>query len=127
MNERHVVNEELAVRNTLSDDMVDLVERWELFAETFHSKEFTDGEHAFGVLFIEFRELVERVEAMGNLIQRFREEQVMQHYYGDSRKLLQALYDQSRFAAEEAAQVGAVALKAIGSKFVYQAGGKHSE
>ena len=127
MNDEYKMDDEMNARNKLSDDMADLVERWELFAETFHSKEFTDGEHAFGVLFIEFREMLERVEAMGNLIQRFREEQVMQHYYGDSRKLLQALYDQSRFAAEEAAQVGAVALKAIGSKFVYQAGGKHSE
>lgn len=119
--------EELQVREKLDNDMAELVERWEIFAETYHGLEYADGEHAFGVLFIEFNELIERVKAMGNLIQRFREEQVMQHYYGESKELLQALYDQSRYAAEEAAQVGAVALKAIGSAFVYNAGGKHSE
>lgn len=119
--------EELQVREKLDNDMAELVERWEIFAETYHGREYVDGEHAFGVLFTELSELVERVETMGNLIQRFKQDHVMQHWYGESKELLKALYNQSRFAAEEAAQVGAVALKAIGSSFVYRAGGKHSE
>lgn len=113
-----MTNTEMVHRRMLEEDMEDLVKRWASFAIAFHGDEYTDGEHAFGVLAIEYQELLERVEALGNLIQDFREKQVMQHNYFETKELMDAIYDQARFAAEEAAQVAAVAKKAKASGFV---------
>lgn len=112
-----MTNTEMVHRRMLEENMEDLVKRWASFAIAFHGDEYTDGEHAFGVLAIEYQELLERVEALGNLIRDFRERQVMQHSYSDTDDMMSAIYDQGRFAAEEAAQVAAVAKKVTVSSF----------
>ena len=115
------MTEEIKARNELTDAMEAIVERWELFAEVYHGKEYADGEHAYGVLAIEFQEAADRANRVAECIEEFKKEQVMQHNYAESRKLMQELFDQARFAAEEAVQIAAAAMKAIGSAFVYNA------
>lgn len=114
------MTEETKARNELTDAMESIVERWELFAEVYHGKEYADGEHAYGVLDIEFQEAVDRATRVAECIKEFKEDHVMQHNYAGSRKLMQELFDQARFAAEEFAQIAAVALKTAGSAFVYK-------
>ena len=112
------MNKEIGRRNALTAELEFVVDGWKAFAEEFHGKEYTDGEHAFGVMIVEFQEALDRVEAVGNVIKEFKEKQVMNHTYQDTPKQMAALYDHARFAAEEFAQLAAVAQKTMQSGFV---------
>ena len=114
-------SEENRRRDELTEKLKEVVNGWAKFAEEYHGKEYADGEHAYGVMNIEYTEALNRVEAVGNVIRDFKENQVMNHKYHDTRKQMAALYDHALFAAEEAVQIAAVAMKAIGSAFVYNA------
>jgi hypothetical protein len=98
--------------------MASLVGRWLSFAREYHGFEYVDGEHAFGVLVIEYEELLKHVDKLTDMIRDFQQRQVMQHRYEHTKELMDGIYDQARFAAEEAAQVAAVARKIKTSGFV---------
>ena len=51
-----MTNTEMVHRRMLEENMEDLVKRWASFAIAFHGDEYTDGEHAFGVLAIEYQD-----------------------------------------------------------------------
>lgn len=111
-------SEETRFRNELTERMENIVEDWKLFAEEYHGGQYADGEHAYGVMNIELTEAINQAQAAANVIETFKENQVMNHKYHDTPKQMAALYDHARFAAEEFAQLAAVALKTIQSGFV---------
>lgn len=111
-------SEEVRRRNALTETLKEVIYGWVKFAEEYHGKEYADGEHAYGVMNVEYTEALNRVEAVGNAIRDFKENQVMNHKYHDTGKQMAALYDHACFAAEEFAQLAAVALKTIQSGFV---------
>ena len=111
-------SEEVRRRDELTEKLKEVVNGWAKFAREYHGEEYADGEHAYGVINIEYTEALDWAEAVGNVIRDFKENQVMNHKYHDTRKQMAALYDHALFAAEEFAQLAAVALKAIQSGFV---------
>lgn len=111
-------SEEVRRRDELTEKLKEVVNGWTKFAEEYHGKEYADGEHAYGVMNIELTEAINQAQAAANVIETFKENQVMNHKYHDTPKHMAALYDHALFAAEEFAQLAAVALKTIQSGFV---------
>lgn len=111
-------SEEVRRRDELTEKLKEVVNGWAKFATEYHSEEYADGEHSYGVMNIEYTEALNQVEAVANVIKDFKETQVMNHKYFDTAKQMAALYDHALFAAEEFAQLAAVALKTIQSGFV---------
>lgn len=105
-------------REELHDRMETLAESWLAFAEEHHGKEFTDGEHAYGVMCAEYNEAKDAVNEVVVNISRFYQDNVREHDYTNAVKELERLYNNAASAAEEFAQIAAVALKTMGSGFV---------
>lgn len=111
-------SEEVRRRDELTEKLKEVVNGWAKFAMEYHGDEYADGEHSYGVINIEYTEALDWAEAVGNVIGDFKENQVMNHKYHDTGKQMAALYDHALFAAEEFAQLAAVALKTMQSGFV---------
>ena len=118
------MTDETKARTTMRTYMEELAKTWETFSEVYHTNEFVDAEHAFGVLVREYHELLERVRNIQNLIKEFEDKQLGNHYYADTGKLMMALKTHAVSAAEEAVQIAAVAMKTIQSGFVKGSDGK---
>ena len=115
------MTDEVKARNQLTEYMEEIAKTWELFAQCYHGHEYVDAEHAFGVLVREYHEMIDHVIAMQNLIKEYEEKHIGSHYFADTGKLMEDLKRHAVYAAEEAVQIAAVAMKAIGSAFVYNA------
>lgn len=113
--------DEVKERNQLTEYMEEIAKSWELFAQRYHGHEYVDAEHAFGVLVREYHEMIDHVAAIQNLIKEYEEKHIGSHYFADTGKLMEDLKRHAVYAAEEAVQIAAVAMKAIGSAFVYNA------
>ena len=112
------MTDEVKVRNQLTEHMEEIAKTWELFAQRYHGHEYVDGEHAFGVLVREYHEMIDHVIAMQNLIKEYEEKHIGSHYFADTGKLMEDLKRHAVYAAEEAVQIAAVAMKTIQSRFV---------
>lgn len=113
--------DEVKARNQLTEHMEEIAKAWELFAQRYHGHEYVDAEHAFGVLVREYHEMLDHVAAIQNLIKEYEEKHIGSHYFADTGRLMEDLKRHAVYAAEEAVQIAAVAMKAIGSAFVYNA------
>jgi len=115
------VIDEVKERNQLTEYMEEIAKSWELFAQRYHGHEYVDAEHAFGVLVREYHEMIDHVAAIQNLIKEYEVKHIGSHYFADTGRLMEDLKRHAVYAAEEAVQIAAVAMKAIGSAFVYNA------
>lgn len=105
-------------RMELKDTMEQMAGLWCIFARTFHGSKYADAEHAFGVMVREYHESVDQVQLVRLAIKKFEDECLSTHCYEDAPKILKDLFEFSVSAAEEFAQLAAVAQKALGSGFV---------
>ena len=112
------MTDEVKARNQLTEYMEEIAKTWELFAQSYHGHEYVDAEHAFGVLVREYHEMIDHVIAMQNLIKEYEEKHIGSHYFADTGKLMEDLKRHAVYAAEEAVQIAAVAMKTIQSRFV---------
>ena len=112
------MNKEIGRRNALTAELEFVIDGWKAFAEKYHGKEFTDGEHAYGVMCAEYNEAKDAVNEVVFNISRFYQDNVREHDYTNAVNELESLYNNAASAAEEFAQIAAVALKTIQSRFV---------
>lgn len=110
--------EEHRDRQELRDLLEETIDGWRHFAMKYHGQEFSDGEHSFGVLTRELHEAQEKAKAVDKLITDYEETCIGAHCYDYADYLLWCISAWALDAAEEFAQLAAVAQKTKLSWFI---------